>query len=581
VTRGREATAELTITGTLGEGGMGIVRRARQHSLGREVAVKSARSTATNHKLLQEAWTTGRLEHPNIVPVHQLGRDGRGNPQMVMKLIEGVAWGDILRGTQTVPGGGPELEDSLSWNLRVLVQVCHAVEFAHSRGVIHRDLKPDNVMIGAFGEVVLLDWGVAVAMYDDGSGHLPLVSGIRAIAGTPAYMAPEMTTPDPSGISPRTDVFLLGAVLHELITGSPPHRGTSLHDVLEQAHLCEPIQIGESVQPALARTCTRAMRREPAERHPSATALASELEAFLRHRASLQTSQEAARRLTELETLLADDAPPNHSQLYELFGQCRFGFRQALRTHPSNPQATRGLATAIEAMVAHELDRGELGAAAALLEQHPATTPKLEAQREHLRAQLRRKKKDLDALHRLRADLDPDASIDFRVRMIVAIAVFWGLVSVAMGALDKAGVHTPTTGELFLSQCVVLATVLVAIALGRRRLQRTRLNVRLVTGALVTFTTLTAVVGLGQLQDQQVLHVVVQEMLVCFLAVTLMAVAIDRRLTAMAVVYLVTFAWSARLDTWAWEIAGLGDVLAGCAIAYGWRRSARTPTATD
>jgi hypothetical protein len=149
---------DLVFDRTLGEGGMGIVRLAEQRALGREVAVKSLRADRATPeaalRLVREAWITGRLEHPNIVPVYTLGVGADGLPMIVMKRIEGTLWSDHLRG-RAVPPCAPER--TLEWNLRVLMQVANAVELAASKGIVHRDLKPDNVMIGRFGEVNVLD----------------------------------------------------------------------------------------------------------------------------------------------------------------------------------------------------------------------------------------------------------------------------------------------------------------------------------------------------------------------------------------------------------------------------------------
>jgi serine/threonine-protein kinase len=104
------------------------------------------------------------------------------------------------------------------------MQVCNAISFAHSRGMIHRDLKPSNVMIGSFGEVLVLDWGLAVCLRDDGDGRLPLARDCKTLVGTPCYMAPELMR-GPAGLSERTDLYLLGGMLHEIVEGQPPNQG--------------------------------------------------------------------------------------------------------------------------------------------------------------------------------------------------------------------------------------------------------------------------------------------------------------------------------------------------------------------
>jgi len=191
---------KIDVHHTIGEGGMGVVHLATQATLGRHVAVKTLRKGAGDEeaalRILREAWVTGALEHPNVVPVHDVGVDASGAPVIVMKRIEGRVWSHLMRdGAEITRRFGAT--DPLEWNLRTLVSVCNAVHFAHSRGILHRDLKPDNVMIGEFGEVYVLDWGIAVSLKDDPSGRLPCASQATDIAGTPHYMAPEMLLGDP------------------------------------------------------------------------------------------------------------------------------------------------------------------------------------------------------------------------------------------------------------------------------------------------------------------------------------------------------------------------------------------------
>jgi eukaryotic-like serine/threonine-protein kinase len=230
----------LVLGTTIGEGGMAVVRIAKQTSLGREVAVKVLREDAADSaspRMLREAWITGTLEHPNIVPVHDLGVDGDGRPMLVLKRIEGRPWSELI-------GKRDEIRarfgmDALEWNLQQLVHVCHAVAFAHSRGIVHRDLKPANIMIGGFGEVYVLDWGIAVSLIDDGTGRLPLASQCNELAGTLAYMAPEMLGPGP--IAEQTDVYLLGAMLYEIVAGTPPHMRESVSATLESIMRSKPV----------------------------------------------------------------------------------------------------------------------------------------------------------------------------------------------------------------------------------------------------------------------------------------------------------------------------------------------------
>ncbi len=238
---GASLDGKIELHTTLGEGGMGVVHLATQATMGRHVAVKTLRAGAgdldATLRILREAWITGALEHPNVVPVYDVGVDASGAPIIVMKRIAGSAWCDLIADTGEIAKRF-SVGDPFEWNLRILASVCNAVHFAHSRGILHRDLKPENVMVGAFGEVYVLDWGIAVSMDDDPSGRLPLASQATEIAGTPCYMAPEMLLGDPTALSPRTDVYLLGAIFYEIFAGgSAAPRRERAGDDLERARL--------------------------------------------------------------------------------------------------------------------------------------------------------------------------------------------------------------------------------------------------------------------------------------------------------------------------------------------------------
>ncbi|MCA8961129.1 MAG: SUMF1/EgtB/PvdO family nonheme iron enzyme [Planctomycetes bacterium] len=207
------------ILGFIGEGGMGEVFRATDRLLGREVAIKYLKtSTEPEAKRLRGFWdevsTAGLLDHPNIPPVFDVGLDAQSRLFYVMKLIRGVSLREHLQSER------PPLLSALS----LFTQVCAAVEFAHSRGILHLDLKPDNVMVGAYGEVYLVDWGLSRRSLPDGR-----TGGPHPIRGTPAYMSPEQSRRDAIPTE-QSDVFSLGVLLYELTTRRHPFLGTDSPD---------------------------------------------------------------------------------------------------------------------------------------------------------------------------------------------------------------------------------------------------------------------------------------------------------------------------------------------------------------
>src|SRR4051812_1353777 len=217
----------------LGRGGMGDIMLATDIQIGREVAVKRMRDARGSvSRFLREARIQGRLEHPAIVPVHEVLTDSAGHPYFVMKRLTGTTLHDII-----VASRDDSLESTAAGRhsrtrlLRAFADVCLAVEFAHTRGVIHRDLKPANIMLGDFGEVYVLDWGVTRVLGDDETpGSLdPTPSGgggteAGAVLGTIGYMPPEQLRGLP--VDRRADIYALGCVLFEILCGEPLHQPT-------------------------------------------------------------------------------------------------------------------------------------------------------------------------------------------------------------------------------------------------------------------------------------------------------------------------------------------------------------------
>ena len=235
-----EESPRYHVTGEIAHGGMGVVLRAHDVHLGREVAMKTLRHDLADpseavRRFLSEAQICGQLEHPSIVPVHELGLCDDGQPYFTMKLVAGKTFADLLADRERDPSRVTSL-------LAVFRAVCQAIAYAHSRRVIHRDLKPSNVVVGAYGEVQVVDWGLAKILTGEGpetpaTEHDPVPvataspasrSQSGAVLGTPAYMAPEQARGEPA--DERADVFSLGGMLCEIITGDPPYAHGANHD---------------------------------------------------------------------------------------------------------------------------------------------------------------------------------------------------------------------------------------------------------------------------------------------------------------------------------------------------------------
>jgi tetratricopeptide (TPR) repeat protein len=310
------------VLGELGRGGMGMVLRARDPTLARDLAIKvllkqHAGNPAVVGRFRKEARVTGQLQHPGVVPVYALGQYGDEQPYFTMKLVQGVTLAELLRARKDPARNRPGL-------LRVFEAVCQAVAYAHAKHIIHRDLKPQNVMVGAFGEVQVMDWGLAKVLRTESvvGFQFSVVSPDRTtsllttenrqlttegtqagdVLGTPAYMSPEQARGEVERLDERSDVFSLGAILCEVLTGQAPYTGglQSLLRQAQQAALADALARldgcgadGELI--ALARRC---LAPEPKERPRDAGEVARQVEAY---RAGVE---ERARR-AELERAAA------------------------------------------------------------------------------------------------------------------------------------------------------------------------------------------------------------------------------------------------------------------------------------
>lgn len=556
----------LALGKTLGEGGMGIVRLAEQRSLGRAVAVKTLKPDAKNERatlrLLREAWITGALEHPNIVPVYDLGLDDDGAPIIVLKLIEGKPWSEVAR---EAPANG---EDLFEKNLRIFVQVCNAVALAHSRGVIHRDLKLENVMVGRFGEVYLVDWGIAVSLRPDPSGRLPLASEATEMAGTPAYMAPEMLGQAP--LTERTDVYLLGSILHELLVGRPPHAGENLRAILASIVVSK-INLPPSVPRDLIAIVERACARDPKERYASAEELKSKVEWYLRHRGSLALSDAALVRAREMYGVIqaGGDLDEVRDRIHHLFAEIRFGFRQALLASGDNELARAGLRQATRLVVEYELQSGTAEAAASALAE-------LDEPPEDLASQVAAALKARDAEKKRVADLEKmHAQLDFavgqRTRMAAGLIVggSWVVAPELVGWY--LGNHPDTSYRYYYTFTVGQSLIGFAVEWwGRESLSKSMINRRTSAVVMVMFAMVLSLQLSAQLLHMPPTTVLPLHILIWFMCTALYAILLDRRFWPATFVFLPAFAWACVQPAHVFHAMFIVSLSVFVTVAFAW-----------
>ena len=384
-------------------GNLGVVYVARDEELNREVALKEIKERNADHsysqaKFLLEAEVTGGLEHPGIVPVYGLGHHDDGRPFYAMRFIRGKSLLEAIRrfhaddSLKSDPGARLLALQKL---VRRFTDVCNAVAYAHSRGVLHRDLKPDNVMVGKYGETLVVDWGLAKALGTSGEESRTVAGpddplpeallqpssaeGFEAtqagsLVGTPAYMSPEQAAGRLDLLGPASDIYGLGATLYHLIVGCPPISGTSLGDLLAKIQSGEfprPRSLVSWLDPALEAICLKAMAMKPEARYATPRALADDLDRWIANEPVAAYPEPFTRRAQRWtrrhKTALATAASAAFVAALLLGGVARLRASERQRVDASALAAMgRAESLAIQARTARDPDRWEAAVAEAV-----------------------------------------------------------------------------------------------------------------------------------------------------------------------------------------------------------------------
>ncbi|MEM7446989.1 MAG: serine/threonine-protein kinase [Myxococcota bacterium] len=593
--KANENRAQLTLASVvdlcapLARGGEGVVLDAVQGLLERRVAVKTSSDSSNRpqasseqsaqRRLMREAWVLGQLEHPHIVPIHDVRFDGEGRAYVVLRKVEGRAWAELLNGTADYPPSSDAQRDLEDWNLRTFIKVCDAVQYAHRKGILHRDIKPENILIGDDGEVYLADWGLAASLLDRSPSQLPFAGGLGEFAGTPAYMAPEMLLREP--LDSRSDIYLLGATLYHVLCGSPPHADSRSQIDVHTSSAIKPMP--SHVPEALRLILTRAMSLDPESRYQSASEFRLAVQEYRRDKEARKVQQEAERKLEELRgfVLAARLRPRSGARrhVYRLFGAVRFGYRQTLRSLPHNTASKEGLLQAYDALIAFELQERDPDAADAAIQEAKADFSdvpflKHSDRYEEWRRQVERARydtgRDAQALKAARAlALDRDPRVGRHTRLFLCLVLGSVGVAAPMLAMGLEGMGYPGLNRagLWLMPLVFLSLFFGFGYWVRHSLMKSWVDRTIGTAVLIALSSQFAVlvhgVGHGLHQDT----VRTELLLIWGVIALLIAAIVDRRLAFATLGYLVAFGIAVvvpHVSQWALicsNVALLGNVL--------------------
>jgi hypothetical protein len=547
------ASGDVDVGPLLGSGGMALVRLGRQLKLDRSVAVKTLRPDCRSEpdlaRLLREARITGRLEHPNIVPVHDIVCADDGTPQVVLKLIEGHTWSELMDDAHRVR----ELfgaDDLLEWNLEVVMAVCRALAFAHSRGVLHRDVKPKNVMVGPFGEIYLVDWGIALEL-----GEADTEETIEDLSGTAGYMAPEQLGGKADKLGPWTDTYLLGATLYHALTGAPPHAGrTVIERITAKAEMAQSPPaptFPEEIPLELRRITLHALDPDPVTRlaHPEQLRLA--LTAFLQHRGALRLVERGHRE--RVRAALAheedDDAEWERASL-----AAELAYRASLDEWAECAEAAQGLLQLAELRIDHALTRDEPHVAARVLEAHAKLSDEVQ---QRVAAAVARAEEKEARLRRLVTDADRRIGHRKRGLFGAAFGLLWVVFWCVVAFVPPADVTLLIGFTLAFGVIGLGAVAARAPQLFQNRINRTSMWV-IVTGLTMTIVWCLGATWLGL--DMRT--VMIGQLLLCAFFTSGMASLMDPWGTVSVVGFAAAFLVAARVPAWTpWAVVGGNAVL--------------------
>ena len=478
----QQSDRDFILHQVLGEGGMGRVYAGIQTCLNRDVALKVSKHKGADPRLRaqvsHEAQVTAMLDHPNILPIYLLAVDERDQPVQVMKKISGVSWHELIYEPEHEMWSKLEVESQEEFHLDVLSQVCLAMGYAHQKGVIHRDLKPENVMVGSFGEVYVLDWGVAIVLDAIGvdPSETPFQAQVQcqiaeALVGTPAYMAPEMARCDVESYGPPCDVYLLGAMLYEILCG------WRIRDATEIKPLFRQILSGALIPPSPDLTddfltlLKLSLSPDPLRRPYHA------LE-FRRLLIKARQSSKGAlilKRACEKAILLKEsiEANSDFTDLAAHYDEARLSYRTCLELSPMNIRARRELDD-LHSLWAHFLiDEDELKIAAQIIALRFSPDQPLNQRLAQAQCMAQGQERERLHLKEWRAEESISLSHPLRIKFSILGLFIFGFGSLGLDYLVRSGQMVIDARGEFLAMgllSTMALTCFLALTLRRRRL---------------------------------------------------------------------------------------------------------------
>ncbi|WP_372365843.1 protein kinase [Candidatus Uabimicrobium sp. HlEnr_7] len=359
----------------INSGGMGVIYKGIQKNLQREIALKAIQPRMAKHdyqkeKFISEAMVTAYLDHPNIIPVYDMGVGDNDELLLTMKLIKGGSWHELLHPFTRSQREKADEYDLIA-HLEILQNVCNAIAFAHNKGIVHNDLKPANIMVGEFGEVFVMDWGVAVDI------TTPRASQVRTLhfedvefpMGTPSYMPPELAKGKGKKIGPWTDVYLLGGILYEILMGKSPHKAK---DIKASIYLsCNEIpEFDDDIPQEIREVCAKALEKSIKRRYQNVSDFKKALQDFLQHRESVIISQQSLELLEHCnenirESQIVNKTNIERNRIYDDFAKALAGFQQAIKLWSENKDAVSGQFAARFSYATAAIQNRDLGLAEA------------------------------------------------------------------------------------------------------------------------------------------------------------------------------------------------------------------------